>query len=328
MSQSPPLTAAELDSLLEALDIDPVAFSDCRIASGWALVFEPQPLPGLHYILRGHATLSLGSKERIALSPRSMVITPPGVPYAFEVSGRPASAGRRVAGISVSVGAIDGVLRSVAGSEPADLEFVCGRFRASQTAALDLFASLTSPLIETFDEDDCPTELLELLRTELAQCQPGMRAMASALLLQVLVMLFRRTLVTGPGWRSRFALREDPQVSRAFSVILADPSAPHSIDRLAATACLSRSAFISRFTKAFGLPPMAIVRKARLSRAAALIKTGRFGIGQAAALVGYASQSSFSRAFRLEFGIDPTHFSTAGDNEQAELTGRSPALRS
>jgi AraC-like DNA-binding protein len=73
---------------------------------------------------------------------------------------------------------------------------------------------------------------------------------------------------------------------------------------LALRACLSRSAFIARFTELVGCPPMIILRDLRMRKAAQQLKANGFSIDQIAQNAGYGSRSSFVGAFRRAYGSD------------------------
>jgi AraC family transcriptional activator of mtrCDE len=110
------------------------------------------------------------------------------------------------------------------------------------------------------------------------------------------------------SWVERFSILRDPQIAKAFSEMVANPGAPHTIQSLAQTACLSRSAFMARFVAAIGRPPMIILRELRMRQAAQQLKVNGLSIMQVAHSVGYRSRSSFVRAFRGTYGRDPSHF--------------------
>jgi AraC family transcriptional activator of mtrCDE len=185
---------------------------------------------------------------------------------------------------------------------------ICGYFHASYGSSTDLFGALTRPLIEQFTEGDQVDESLKGALMELVAQEVGSGAMSAALLKQVLVALLRRSLRSMDLWVERFSLLSDPQVARAFADMVAHPGAPHSVESLARTACLSRSAFVARFTKVVGRSPMSILRDLRMRQAADQLRTTTMTVDEVAHHAGYESRSSFVRAFREAHGADPTSF--------------------
>jgi transcriptional regulator GlxA family with amidase domain len=187
---------------------------------------------------------------------------------------------------------------------------ICGYFHASYGSSLDLFATLTSPIVERFDATDQLGYRLESALAELVDRQVGMEAMATALLKQVLITLLRRSLSSGDLRLEQFSILSDPQVTRAFARMVADPGALHSVTTLSEAAGLSRSAFMARFASAIGCSPMAALRQLRMRQASNLLTANVLSIEQIAHAIGYGSRSSFSRAFQRAFGHDPAQYRT------------------
>jgi AraC family transcriptional activator of mtrCDE len=65
---------------------------------------------------------------------------------------------------------------------------------------------------------------------------------------------------------------------------------------------------MERFAAALGKPPMAILRQLRMRQAAALLANSNLSIDQISHDVGYASRSSFFKAFLKVFGSDPSEY--------------------
>jgi AraC family transcriptional activator of mtrCDE len=125
---------------------------------------------------------------------------------------------------------------------------------------------------------------------------------------QVIVMLMRRSLNSPGAWVERFAMLSDVQIARAFSEMVADPGVDHTVNSLARVACLSRSAFMARFASVMGRSPMIVLRDLRMRRASQVLEMNSLSVGQVAHEVGYASRSSFIRAFRETYGVDPSEY--------------------
>ena len=143
---------------------------------------------------------------------------------------------------------------------------------------------------------------------ELVAQEVGFGAMSAALLKQVVVALLRRSLRSMDLWVQRFALLSDHQVARAFADMVAHPGARHSVHSLARIACLSRSAFVARFTRVVGRSPMSILRDLRMRQAADQLRSTTMTVDEIARQAGYASRSSFVRAFREAHRRDPTSY--------------------
>jgi transcriptional regulator GlxA family with amidase domain len=192
---------------------------------------------------------------------------------------------------------------------------VCGYFHATYGASTDLFGSLTEPILEQFDAVDQVDAKLQAALGELVAQELGSGAMSAALLKQVIVLVLRRSLVSMTAWVERFPVLSDPLIARAFAVMAMRPGDDHSLQSLANVACLSRSAFAARFTAAIGKSPMQVLRELRLRQAMHQLKAGGLAVELIARNAGYASRSSFIKAFRKSYGMEPSQVRRAIANQ-------------
>ncbi|XXY47468.1 AraC family transcriptional regulator [Sorangium sp. So ce269] len=99
------------------------------------------------------------------------------------------------------------------------------------------------------------------------------------------------------------ALR-DPGVATALGLMSRRPEHPWTVASLAEQAGLSRSAFAARFTSLVGEPPLGFLTRMRMQRATMLLREGAT-LALTSQLTGYASEASFSHAFRQWSGMAP-----------------------
>jgi len=302
-------SAAHLDSLMTALEINFVKLAECLVSPGWRLKIAATNAPAIHYNLKGMGRMIVGRNSPIALAPHTLAIVPPNMPFALEAMASEDFHGH--AGTVESRWshfAPDALRKFVAGDAAPEIILICGYFRASYGAFVDLFATLSAPIVETFDAADQLDSKLKSALAELIAQEVGSNAMSTALLKQVLITVLRRSLISDDLWVERFATFSDPPIARAFSAMVSDPGAPHAVDSLAKIARLSRSAFMARFREAFGNSPMVVLRQLRMRHAAILIKADVLSIDQIANATGYSSRGSFYRAFRRIYDSDPSDF--------------------
>jgi AraC family transcriptional activator of mtrCDE len=304
-----PLAAADLDRLLDTLMVGFIRLSECLVGEGYRLELGGIDAPGLHYNLSGTGRMIVGNGKPIALQPHTLVILPAKSRFRIEVpsqrDGR--STWKTIDGRS-QVFPQGAVRRYVATDAEPVIMLICGYFNASYGSSTDLFGALAAPLIEQFDEGDQVDESLKAALMELVAQEVGFGAMTAALLKQVLVALLRRSLRSMDLWVERFSLLSDPQIARAFAEMVAHPGARHSVGSLARTSCLSRSAFEARFTRVVGRSPISILRDLRMRQAAGQLRSTTMTVDEIAHHAGYASRSSFVRAFREAHDCDPTSY--------------------
>lgn len=122
---------------------------------------------------------------------------------------------------------------------------------------------------------ECP---LFFALTEQSQPGPASEAMTAALMTECLVCMFRQ-LTTNRDSSLRWLMAlEDEQLGRAIDRILENPGANYTVELLAETAAMSRSAFAERLNTAFGVTPMGLVYHIRMQRACQLLRESRRSI--------------------------------------------------
>ena len=154
---------------------------------------------------------------------------------------------------------------------------------------------------------------LDLLTSELDEFRCGHRHVIDRIFEIVLLKLLRYLLdhahdggdgganhETPPGLLGGLA---DPQLARALSAMHEQPGAPWTLDTLARTANMSRSAFSARFRELVGASPHDYLISWRLTVGKQLLHR-RYPVSQVAAELGYTS-SSFSRVFMQREGVSP-----------------------
>ena len=94
-------------------------------------------------------------------------------------------------------------------------------------------------------------------------------------------------------------------VRRAINLVVNSPGDPPDIDAMAAAADMSRWHFSRIFKAATGFSPGEFVRSHTLRRAALLLQTSKASIKMIAEQCGFATESSFVRAFKQAYGYPP-----------------------
>lgn len=122
------------------------------------------------------------------------------------------------------------------------------------------------------------------------------------------VQLASEAVQWGAGGRPSGAVVEAGPTSRVARVVrLLENEKDASVDLagLAQAAGLSKFHFLRTFVRVTGATPHQYVLRARLRRAAVELQTKRTKIVEVAFGCGFGDVSSFNRAFRAEFGMNP-----------------------
>jgi AraC-like DNA-binding protein len=301
--------SSDLDCLISSVEVMCFRLSECHLSPGWRMAFEASNVPVIHYITSGVARITVGEELPVNVMSQTLVILPPGRPCRIEIApASPSETGGflKTMPIRWDDPGIQLLPKIVAGEQLPRLVSISGRFRATYGTSLDLFGALPNAIFERFEALDQVDEKLKAALSELSGQQVGCAAMATSLLKQVIIAVLRRSSATTDRWGREFSILKDPRIAKAFSEMVTKPGASHSVQTLSHTSGLSRSVFMSRFTEAFGNSPMMILRELRMRRARRLLDINILTIDQVAKAVGYASRSSFYRAFRTVYGKDLT----------------------
>jgi AraC-like DNA-binding protein len=307
------LSPDDLDNLMRGLEVQCVALTECLVDQGYCLAMDGSSMPGLHYNIAGFGTMKIPGFDPIELCPHTLVIVPPKAPFKLEPKAGtfPRSHPKIINGSDQYAAGKGELRRVVAGDGEPDIVLICGFFDVQFGSAIHLFGDLTKPIVEYFDEKDGLEHTLRAALAELLAQEVGAGAMTAALVKQVVISLLRRSLHSASLWVERFTMLSDAKIARALAEMVAHPGGRHSLVSLAEVACLSRSAFIARFTETLGQSPMSVLRDLRMRLAAQQLRSSQYTIDKIAYNVGYESRSSFVRAFQKMFGKDPTEYRTS-----------------
>ena len=310
------ISRQDLDKLMTTLDVTFVKLSECALAAAAYLAVARTNASTIHCCLRGAGVILLDDETPIRLTPHTLVIVPPG--RAMTVAATEHATAPRNASKYNNGGFTPGASQrhTVGDGEPA-LVLACGSFRANYGPALDLFGSLATPIVETFDVHDQLDQVMAYAK-ELAAQDVGGGPMSAALLKLVLLALLRRCLVSTNAWVERFSILSDPPIARAFAEMASRPSVPHTVQSLSHAVGLSRSAFMARFSATFGESPMSLLRRVRMRHAADLLAANALSIDRVALNAGYQSRSSFTRTFRRYYGSDPSEYRARAQRDSSD----------
>ena len=165
-----------------------------------------------------------------------------------------------------------------------------GHVRASAAAAPRLCSSLDRILDEVTGN---------LMGSAFAIRQHGQ------LLLLDMLRAYVDQAVLPPG---RLRLLADERLRPALDLMHAEPGRPWRLAELARAASMSRTTFAARFRLVAGMPPLTYLSRWRMLLAQRALREGGDRIAALASVLGYASESAFSTAFKREVGEAPRDY--------------------
>ncbi|WP_454857744.1 AraC family transcriptional regulator [Rhizobium binxianense] len=192
--------------------------------------------------------------------------------------------------------------------------FISGFFEIDRRHAKPLSSVLPATLHLKREENRSAAfqSVLELLASETEGVRLGSEA-ASARLFELLFIHAVRAFVEEysmpkTGW---LAAAADRNLAPAIRAIHAEPGTAWTVEMLAKTAGMSRSAFASRFKSVVGQTPLNYVTDWRIHKAGRLMENDSLRIAGIARSVGYASEAAFTKAFKKVTGSKPSEFRKA-----------------
>ena len=199
------------------------------------------------------------------------------------------------------------LVKSNTDAEP-DTQLVCGRLKFEHAGQNLVMAALPDAIVisaASGQDTQHMQRLITLIKAELDEARPGAAAIAADLASVLLVMAVRTYLESETASDNVLALLSHPQAGRAVAAMLNDLSRNWTLDELAARANASRANLVRIFRKTAQAAPLAFLSEMRLEFARRKISRTSRPLAAIAAEVGYQSESAFSRAFQLRYGLRP-----------------------
>ncbi|HEY4089382.1 MAG TPA: AraC family transcriptional regulator [Bryobacteraceae bacterium] len=155
---------------------------------------------------------------------------------------------------------------------------------------------------------------MQALASEMAEQAPGSEVVATRLGEVLFIQALRAHIASGVRWRKNGWLRAifDPQIGAALSAIHDRVKTPWTVESLAKTAGMSRSAFAARFKELLGQTPLEYVTDWRMQKAMQLLQQRDRKLIDVARSVGYESGAAFSKAFKRVVGANPGEYLKRG----------------
>lgn len=267
-----------------------------------------------HLVLEGETSLQVTGRT-LAMRAGDVVLFTGSSPHQFTTPGS-----GPVRGVTTTPGRSFTTARTeVAEGDHGErtLELLCGHYTYGPGAGAILFRSLPEAVHVSLTQDGQGTPgnetvrlLSSLIRLEAQNDGVGSAAILSALCNALLAMVLRTatgTLTEAAVWTAA----SDEDIAGVIEAIIREPGSDWSLARLAKMTQLSRATLIRRFTRGTGMTVGSFIMYARLMAAADLLTESNLTVAEIAASVGYRSESTFSRAFRIELGLTPARFRKA-----------------
>ncbi|MEZ7125041.1 AraC family transcriptional regulator [Nonomuraea sp. AD125B] len=309
-----------LSELLAPLRLEGVFHSRWTARSPWGVAGEAEDCALLHYVQAGTCTVELPGHAPVRLAAGDLVVFPHGT--AHRLADAPGRATVPLA--SLLPARPPGGVRTVRIDGPgAATTMLCGGLHYDPAAAAPLYRALPPVLVlerAALRRQPLLAGTLDGLAREWDQSAPGQTLVALRAFELAFVLALRAALgALADGEPILRALRH-PSVGPALLAVHRRFAEPWTLDRLAAEAGMSRSAFAAAFRELVGVAPMRHLTARRLQEAARLLAGTALPHHAVARRVGYRSEVGFHLAFKREYGLTP------GDYRRAASPVLPPAM--
>ena len=305
-----------IDQILAALSVNVKEFAVCEFTATSAIEIKPLDKIEVHFVLAGTLHLGLANGDRIEAPPGSVVLVPA---YIKQVIGGSPNPSKIYTSDETCSRRRDGLMHyDAARGSPGTVVVACGQIKADIGGSFGPFDGLSEPMCSHLGDEPVVAAAFAIILRDTGTMSLGSRALVGSLMKACLILALRQSVQNRGPQKTLPGLFERPSLARAVALVVEDPASDHNLADLARVAGMSRSKFAKVFADTVGSPPMEFVTRARLDRARDLLLSTDLPISGIATNVGFASRSHFSRAFRNEFGIDPTRMRRHGPTAEAQ----------
>ena len=308
-------TVDVIGEILEAVHLRTAIFGKIELGAPWRLRIPEREYLSFYVIARGSAWLDLrGVRARPArgaaefpLSTGDAVILPLGSAHELRDVDRSTAPV-----LSFDYDACPRQPHAArAGGDGPVTSLIIGHFTLSSAPRNALLASLP-PAIHlpagSMSASPQLAGLVPLILSESASPGPGSSIVLARLADLLFVHALRHWVSTAGQSACGLRAVADSAIGAALRLMHARPGDPWTVERLASSVAMSRSAFAARFTELVGEPPLQYLARWRMTIAAQRLREDDAVIANVAQAVGYANPVAFSKAFARMQGVGPGTF--------------------
>ena len=292
-----------LSDILKLIRLKSSVYFRKDFASPWGMEMGKSPFAQFHLVVRGHCYLQTDDmKDPTDLYAGDIVVFPKGKSH--WLADNPVS--KKIPGIKVVEAHENN--ETLFEGEKLSTTLICGHFEFDKDFQHPFLQSLPE-LIHITDTERRQLSWLEtatqVIMQEADSDEPGSEVVVNRLAEVLFIQILRIYIVQSNINTGYLAALKDKQIHNALSLIHHDPKNSWTLESIARTIGMSRSAFAARFKQLTGNTPMNYLANWRMNIAKEIIKEQHLSLIEIAEKVGYSSQASFNRAFKKQFRLNP-----------------------
>lgn len=294
-----------LTDILNSIQLAGGVYFRCNLTAPWGMQMDDKPTAEFHVVVRGTCWLiPPGVTTAIQLQAGDLLVFPHG--QAHTMMDAPTSLIRPAKEVVLQENLGEGAGNSSANAPQVSL--LCGYFQFDPTrrhALLDGLPSFIHIRGTDVQELSWLQTTINFINFETKSLSTGSEAVVNRLVEVLFVQIMRAYIAqadTLPGILGAIA---DPKVGLALNAMHQQPGHDWSLESLANTAGMSRSAFAQRFVALANQTPMQYLTFWRMQLARRWLESSQLSMASIAEKVGYQSEASFSKVFKRSTGMSP-----------------------
>lgn len=184
------------------------------------------------------------------------------------------------------------------------VEMVCAHLSFENLIVHPRLVGLPALLVLPFHENVALENVAQHLFQEAFDENVGSNHAVNLLVELLLIYVFRHCLDQGIVDRGILGGLADPKLTRVLIALQQDLRAEWNVEKMAATAGMSRANFAAHFKTRIGTSPASYLATLRLTQARQMLANGQ-SLKAVTEKVGYKSTTALSRSFHRHFGQGP-----------------------
>jgi AraC-like DNA-binding protein len=306
-------TTDTLADVLKTIRLSGSAYFCSDFTSPWGMDIPAGEQGMFHVVINGSCYLQLESSEEVIHLQQGDIVAFPtgGAHWISDHAKSPRLPGSEVvekilAGKNPFIN-----LESVLTASLKTNTLLCGAFSYDQAIKHPFLKDL--PCFIHIEASQTPQlewlrDLVKVLSNEAKNPSPGSSLIVDRLTEVLFIQLMRyymQLLMKSNRDIGYMAALNDVQIGKALNLIHGEQNALLTVERLADLVALSRTAFSEKFSKMVGMPPKSYLLNWRMQRAKVNLQENNLKMFTVAENAGYASEASFSKAFKSFFSLTP-----------------------
>lgn len=308
-----------LSELLRVIRLSGTAFIDADLYAPWAVETPPPSAiaarlaPGAgriipyHLVTEGACHVRVGAHASVEFAAGQVIMFPHG-----DVHMLASTPGLKPMQITtdavVKLTRPDSVARIRYGGNGARTRLICGFFACDEVLSEQLVARLPRLMHCKIGADSGAALLSRSVQPSRSAAQLGLGAVLGKLSELLFVDAIRAYVETLSQHEGGLTGLTDRYVSRGLALMYGRPGDHWTVESLARTVGVSKTALADHFVRCTGMAPMQYLSQWRLRVAADELRHTDRAIKLIAEGAGFGSTAAFARAFRRELGVSPARW--------------------